>query len=152
MSYPYHADHPNTLGADIVPSTPELPDVQQEDPALDVKGEVKVVNLVRVQSLPSRHGMSASFNLATNEALALLGANKRRRRVILIGIAPSGSTSRGFYVGPKDGVQSSFAALWPYGVPLPLENTEQIYVMPETSAGPLTAGHLISVISEDWAD
>lgn len=150
MSYPYSADHPNATGPDMNESTPELPELYQEDPTIDVKGEVKVVNVVRVQNLPSRHGVSTNYTMQENTPLALLGANKRRRRVVLLAMAPTGSVSRGFYVGELDSVTAGYAALWPYNVPLILENTEQVYVMPDGSG--LAPGHLISVISEDWAD
>lgn len=150
MSYPYHEDHPNYTSPDTVPSTPELPEIQQETPALDVKGMVEVVNPVRVYQLPSRHGVSANFNLAEGTPLALVGENLRRRRLLIIAIAPSGSTSRGIFVGDKTGVQTSYAALWPYGVLLPLENTEQVFVMPDGTG--LATGHVVSIISEDWAD
>lgn len=150
MSYPYSADHPNVKGPDINESTPELPELYQEDPTIDVKGEVKVVNVVRVQNLPSRHGVSTNYTMEESVALSLLGANKRRRRVVLLAMAPSGSVSRGFYVGEQDAVTAGYAALWPYNVPLTLENTEQVYVMPDGTG--LAAGHLISVITEDWAD
>lgn len=150
MSYPYSADHPNVGAPDSTQSTPELPELLQESAAMDVKGEVKVVNVVRVAQLPSRHGLSSINNLQEGVALALFGANKRRRRAILIGIAPAGSTSRGFYVGQQDAVTARYSALWPYNVALHLENTEQVYVMPDGTG--LATGHIISVISEDWAD
>jgi len=150
MSYPYSADHPNTGAPGETQSTPELPEVFQESPAMDVKGEVEVVNVVRTLQLPSRHGVSSNYNMTENVPLALFGANKRRRRALVIGLAPTGSTSRGFYVGQQDSVASRYSALWPYNVPLLLENTEQVYVMPDGTG--LAAGHLVSVIGEDWAD
>lgn len=150
MSYPYSADHPNAGHAGETPSTPELPEVFQETPSVDVKGEVEVVNVVRVMQLPSRHGLSSNYNLTENVALSLFGANQRRRRAVIIAIAPTGSTSRGFYIGEKDVVAARYSALWPYNVPLVLENTEQIYAMPDGTG--LAAGHVVSVIGEDWAD
>lgn len=150
MSHPHSPDHPNAGVSGETESTPELPELYQESSSLDVKGEVEVVNVVRVTQLPSRHSISSNYTLAEGTALALFGANKRRRRAIIIGFAPSGSTSRGFYVGRKEAVAALYSALWPYNVPLVLENTSQVYVMPD-GAG-LAAGHLISVIGEDWAD
>lgn len=150
MSYPYAADHPNTGKIDETQSTPALPELLQETPSLDVKGDVAVVNPVRVYNLPSRLGVSRSYGLTEAVPLPLLGADPRRAKAILIGRAPSGSASIGFFIGGKDDVRALNAAIWPYGVPCPITHGEQVYVMPEGST--LAAGHMISVIAENWAD
>ncbi len=150
MSYPYHSDHPNATGPDTVESTPELPELQQESMALDVKGRVEVVNAVRTYELPSRRAISRSYKISEGIATPLGGADDRRKRMLLIGIAPSGSASIGFYVGSSDDVRAQNAALWPYNQPLPVTHTEQIYVMPQGTS--LADGHYISFVTENWAD
>lgn len=151
MSYPYTNDHPNVVEPDDNLSTPDqLAEVYQTDPVVDVKGEVKIVGPVRVQHLPSRHGNGMNTSLIESIAQPLVGANPRRRRIVILAMAPSGSTSRGFYIGDRDDVAALRAALWPYNVPLTLENTEQLYVMPDGTG--LATGHIISYIAEDWAD
>lgn len=135
--------HPN-------PPTPELHELQQESAALDVKGDVQVTNSVQTYDLPSRHGVSTNINLVESVATFVFGEDLRRRRAVLVAIAPTGSTSRGIYVGQKDAVAAGYAALWPYAVPLELLNTEQCYVMPDGTS--LAAGHVLSVVTENWAD
>lgn len=150
MSYPYSADHPNIQRPDATESTPELPEINQEAMTLDVKGVVEVGNVVRTHEVPSRHAASRNYGLTEGQPVPLLGADKRRKRVTLVGLAPSDSTSLGLYVGEVDAVRAHTAALWPYGVPLTVEHAEQVYVMPEGTS--LSAGHLVSFVAENWAD
>lgn len=150
MSYPYHVDHPNVGGPDTIESTPELPELQQEAVTLDVKGVVEVANVVRVQDLPSRHATSASYTLQETIVTPLLNADKRRKRMTIIGIAPSGTTSRGVFLGTEDAVRAGTAALWPYSVPCVVEHTEKVYAKPDGTS--LAAGHLVSCVAESWAD
>lgn len=122
-------------------STPELEDVQQDE-AEGLRVPVRIDGPVRVQVLPSRHGVSRSYASAATdtEPVPLSGGDLRRRRVTIMSI---GAT---IYVGQKDDVKSGNAAQWPQNVPLVLEHTEQIY------AKAATGTTVISVIAENWAD
>lgn len=148
MSYPYAADHPNAGRPDASDSTPELPEIQQEVPAVDVKGQVEVVNAVRTYELPSRIGTSRSYLVSDTDTQPLLGADLRRKRVTLLASATTTGTATGFYVGEREDVRSGMAALWPINVPLVLQHTEQIFVRCATPS----AVAQVSIISENWAD
>lgn len=150
MSYPYSQDHPNVGGPDETESTPELPELNQENLSIDVKGVVEVGNVVRVHELPSRHATSRSYQLQEGVVVPLMGADKRRKRLTLIAVAPSGSASLGVYVGAQDDVRAGNAALWPYLQRLEVTHSEQVYVMPQGTG--LAAGHFISFVAENWAD
>lgn len=122
-------------------STPELEDLQQL-PEEHIKVPVRVVDPVQVQQLPSRHGVSRSFGTAATdgEPVPLLGADLRRRRAVII------AASASIYVGEREMVKSGAAAIWPAGVPLVIEHTEQVYARAATGTA------TVSVISENWAD
>ena len=152
MSYPYHADHPNVAHAHETESTPELPEIQQEDPTIDVKGNVEVVNVVRTQELPSRIGTSRSYIVSDTDTVPMLGSDLRRKRVTLLATSTPGQTNAatGFYVGEREDVRSGNAGFWPVDVPLVLCNTEQVFVRTVTGTSPSTS--LVTVIAENWAD
>jgi hypothetical protein len=151
MSYPYHADHPNVGNRDDTESTPELPELQQEAPSIDVKGQVEVVNSVRTYDLPSRHGLSRSYTLQEGVTMPLLGKDMRRKSVRIWGVAISGTVSKGIYVGTKEDVDRGDAALIPYGQAIPISHAEQIYVKPQGNTFG-TDVYMVSFISENWAD
>ncbi|MBG0819133.1 hypothetical protein [Planomonospora sp. ID82291] len=126
-------------------STPELEDVQQleEDGGLRVPVSVREVRVpVRVQLLPSRHGVSRSYSTSESDTdpVPLLGADLRRRRATII------ATGAAIYVGEKELVRGGLAALWPEGVPLVIEHTEMVYAQAATGTA------TVSVIAENWAD
>jgi hypothetical protein len=152
MSYPYHSDHPNATEAHESNSTPELPEIQQEDPSIDVKGTVEVANVVRTQELPSRIGTSRSYLVSDTDTVPMLGSDLRRKRVTLFATSVVGqaNAATGFYVGEREDVRSGNAAFWPVNQALVLCHTEQIFVRTVTGTSPSTA--LISVIAENWAD
>lgn len=150
MSHPYSPDHPNAHGPDTTESEPEdVADLYQEAPAVDVKGEVEVVNPVRVKLLPSRHANGFRIVPNVGETIPLVGANPRRARMLIVAVYPAGTTSLGFYFGERDSVNSGRAPLWPAGVPLELRHCEEVYVRME---GTPTGTHYISFMTEDWAD
>lgn len=128
------------------PSTPELEAVQQEeadDGRLMVPVRVlEVAGPVRVQVLPSRHGVSRSWttNATDPEPVPLLGADLRRRRASIV------ATGAAVYVGEREMVKAGAAALWPADVPLIVEHTEQLYARAATGTA------TVSVVSENWAD
>lgn len=126
-------------------STPDLEDIQQEEEERALVVPVRVVEAlspVRVQLLPSRHGVSRSYGTAATDAdpIPLLGADLRRRRATIVAIGAD------IYVGEKELVRAAEAALWPAGVPLVLEHTEMVYAQAATETA------TVSVISENWAD
>ena len=126
-------------------STPDLEDVQQDEEERALVVPVRVVETlspVRVQLLPSRHGVSRSFtsNATDAEPTPLLGADLRRRRATIVAIGAD------IYVGDREMVKGSQAARWPVGVPLVIEHTEQVYARAATTTA------TVSVISENWAD
>jgi hypothetical protein len=122
-------------------STPDLEDVQQQE-SEGLRVPVRLDGPVRVQVLPSRHGVSRSYaSKATDpEPIPLLGGDDRRRRATLVAIGDA------MYVGPREDVKSGAAALWPDGVPLVIEHTEQVYARAASDTA------TISVIAENWAD
>lgn len=126
-------------------STPDLDEIQQEEDERALVVPVRVVETmspVRVQLLPSRHGVSRSFSsLATDtEPTPLMGADLRRRRATIV------ATGDMMYVGERELVKNAQAALWPENVPLVIEHTEQVY------ARAAATDAIISVITENWAD
>lgn len=151
MSYPYHSDHPNVVHPDDNDSTPQLPELQQEDPRIDIKGTVEVANAVRTYDLPSRHGLSRSYTLAEGVTMPLLGKDMRRKSVRIWGVVISGAVSKGIYVGNKEDVDRGDAALIPYGQAIPISHAEQIYVRAQGNTFG-TDVYMVSFISENWAD
>lgn len=126
-------------------STPELEEIQQDEEERALVVPVRVVEVwspVRVQLLPSRHGVSRSFTSSATDAepIPLLGADLRRRRATIVAIGAD------VYVGDRELVKTAQAARWPAGVPLVIEHTEQVY------ARAASASATLSVISENWAD
>lgn len=126
-------------------STPELDEIQQDEEHQLIEVPVRVVETcspVRVQVLPSRHGVSRSYSSTNTDAepIPLLGADLRRRRATIVAADDS------IYVGDRELVKSSQAALWPAGVPLVIEHTSMVY------ARAATATATVSVITENWAD
>jgi hypothetical protein len=70
----------------------------------------------------------------------LLGQDLRRRRAVII------ASGDAVYVGEKDACQNGTAAIWPAGVPLEIQHTEQVYVLATTGTA------VVSMITENWAD
>lgn len=120
--------------------SPDVADVQQqpdEAPAL----RTVIEGVARVTIMPSRSG--ASRNYATDPAagpVILLGRDQRRRRATII------AQDSPIYVGERDDCANGSAAVWPPGVPLVIEHTEQVYVLATTETA------VVSVIAENWAD
>jgi hypothetical protein len=126
-------------------STPDLEEIQQEEEERALVVPVKVVETlspVRVQLLPSRHGVSRSYTTDSTDAepVPLLGGDLRRRRATIIAIGAA------IYVGDREMVKQGQAAQWPELVPLVIEHTEQVYARAATTSA------TVSVISENWAD
>lgn len=105
-------------------STPELSDLQQtEEDYTAIKVPVKVCDIdvpIKTFVLPSRIGVTASYNVYTSP-VPLLGEDLRRRRAIIV------SKDDYIYVGHKDRVEDDTALMWPPNVPLIVQNTEAIY-------------------------
>lgn len=154
MSHPYSEDHPNVTPVDPGnSSTPEWHDVKQEyvpsNPAVDVD----CINApVRVYQLPSRMGVSRTYQAGTTNPVPLLNADDRRRRATILAMlttAADSTTSAGILVGSEQDVRSGDAAVWPYNVALHIEHAEKVYVR---AVGTVTTPVNVSLISENWAD
>lgn len=154
MSHPYSEDHPNVTAVDTGnPSTPSWPEVKQEYPIGNPAVDVDCINTpVRVQQLPSRMGVSRTYQAGVSNPVPLLNADDRRRRATIIGMlttSADSTTSPGILVGSEQDVRSGDAAIWPYNVPLLIEHAEKVYVR---AAGAVTTPINVSLISENWAD
>lgn len=126
-------------------STPDLEDLYQEEDERVIVVPVRLIEAespVRVQLLPSRHGVSRSYTTAATDAepIPLLGADLRRRRATIVALGAE------IYVGDREMVKSSQAARWPSSVPLVIEHTEMIYARAATGSA------TVSVVTENWAD
>lgn len=126
-------------------STPDLDELQQDEEDRPIVVPVRLIEAespVRVQLLPSRHGVSRSFTTSATDAepTPLLGGDLRRRRATIVAIGAD------IYVGDREMVKSAQAARWPAGIPLVIEHTEQVYARAATTTA------TVSVISENWAD
>jgi hypothetical protein len=119
---------------------PELGELQQQHVTLEPLATT-VHGTVQTHVLPSRSGASRNYATAAGGApVILLGRDERRRRAVII--ASGGSV----YVGERDDCTNGTAAIWPAGVPLEIQHTEQVYVLAvDTDA-------VVSMISENWAD
>lgn len=124
------------LDPDVELPNPDINDVQQlpDEPLVVIP--VQPVGPVPVQNLPARCGAAFSHPLDTAFS-NVLGADPKRRRVVLIG-SDAWEYSR-------TGTAGSGVA-WPADVPLVLEHCDAIRARVPTSTGTL------SVIAETWAD
>lgn len=105
---------------------------------------VCVDDIVDTRQLPSRIGASHSYTIDTFTAWPVVGADDRRRRLVLI------SLTKNIFVGEKDRVADGSAAIWPFGVPLVLENTETVYARVSSDTASDTT--VISYFAENWAE
>jgi hypothetical protein len=120
-------------------AAPDIDTVQQfEDGGIRVP--VRLDQNVPVYILPSRSGAARSYGVDATNATILVGKDPRRRRATIVSI------DQHIYVGSKDEVVASTAAVWPKLVPLVVEHTEEIYVKAATATS------TVSVIPEHWAD
>lgn len=139
------------------PSTPELADLQQEeetDGYVVLPVRVTDQGPVQVHQLPSRDASMRSLHVGT-EVQQIVGANLRRRKMIVWATAETASTF--VYIGTdKNQVENGTAALLPAhlddftnGAPTQLTMTHAMQVWVRAAGvNPVT----LSVVTEDWAD
>lgn len=118
-------------------ATPDLGELLQEQPlppTVPVRGEGAFLT----QALPSRRVQADTDIIPSGSWTPLLPATPKRASTILI------ASDKGFRYS-TNGMGRGMA--WPVGVPLPLHNTEAVYLMADDPAGS-TVSHL----TELWAD
>lgn len=120
-----------------VGATPDLDDLNQEDPA-GVTVPVRVEGVALVTQVPARRVQCVTDLVPVGQWTPLLPETPKRARSVLI------STDKAFYVSAQ-GV--GVGMLWPANIPLDIRHTQKVYVM---SADP--AGSTVSHYSELWAD
>lgn len=127
-----------TYGEDALPALPDL----QQRPELD-EGDrvvsVRQVEPVLSQDLPSKSGVSRSWQISTT-AQSIGGQDYRRRRLLIIPVDGA------IYVGTREDIGAQAAAVIPQGAVLELRHADPVF------AAAVAGTVLLSVITETWGD